>query len=327
MWDEYGGSAFDWDRIVASFDNAHPTHQYRWTMPGQKNCKVRHLLYVSSPGSSPTAAIQLLHKQSHGLINYFRSDGGLAGDHSTLRELSKWLNDSQRCKRWYLRVFSRAVHIESEVAWFNSSNFLPVQVRIHSGLSAMLTLSNPYRGTYSGNWKHNLARGVKKGLVVCDADMPSLNELISIYKELETVKNIGVQFNENELKHLMCSFGSNLVVAGIRSSSGELLSVRAALCFGGKAYDLLAATSEAGRLQYASNLAFHTLLEKCAGMGIVFYDCAGIDPVNGKGVMQFKMGAGGAKFEYGGEWELASKNYIRIAANALLRLKLALKKK
>jgi Acetyltransferase (GNAT) domain len=323
MWTEYTGSDFEWDRIVASFSNAHPTHQYHWTVPPRNPDTVRRLLFIPVQTETPTAAIQFLHKKMRWGLHYFRSDGGLAGNHSALAELPLWLKTNIGCKFWYLRVFSRVTQTPSDVAQFRLAKFSPVKVKIHAGVSAKISLASPYCATYSGNWKHNLARALKKKLVVSFSETPPIEALMSIFKELETAKNIGNQFAENELRHLMSAFGPNLIVASVKSSSGELLSVRAALLLGTKAFDLLAVTSDAGRTQYASNLAFHALLEKCASEGVTFYDCAGIDQVNGKGVMQFKMGAGGEIFDYGGEWELASKNYIRAGVSALMKVKLS----
>lgn len=327
MWTEYTGSDFEWDRLVASFSNAHPSHQYHWTVPAGNPDTVRRLLFIPAQTKTPTAAIQLLHKKMRLGLHYFRSDGGLAGDHFALAELPLWLKTNIGCKFWYLRVFSRVTQTPSDVAQFRLAKFSPVNIRIHTGVSAKISLTNPYCATYSGNWKHNLARAVKKKLVVSFSETPPLEALMSIYKELETAKNISNQFAVNELRHLMSAFGPNLIMASVKSSSGELLSVRAALLLGTKAFDLLAVTNDAGRTQYASNLAFHSLLEKCASDGVTFYDCAGIDQVNGKGVMQFKIGAGGELFDYGGEWELASSGAIRAAVSTLMKLKLALKKK
>ena len=327
MWTEYTGSDLEWDRIVASFSNAHPTHQYHWTVPPRNPDTVRRLLFTPAQTKTPTAAIQLLHKKIRLVLHYFRSDGGLAGDHSALAELPQWLKTNIGCKLLYLRVFSRVTQTPSNVAQFRLAKFSPVKVRIHTGVSAKITLTSPYCATYSGNWKHNLARALKKKLVVSFSETPPVEALMAIYKELETVKNISNQFADSELRHLMSAFGPNLIMASVKSSSGELLSVRAALIMGTKAFDLLAATSDAGRTQYASNLAFHALLEKCASEGVTFYDCAGIDQVNGKGVMKFKIGAGGELFDYGGEWELAANRAIRAAVSTLMKLKLALKKK
>ena len=155
MWSEYTGSAVEWDQIVASFDNAHPTHQYHWTIPDQKKSATCHLLYLPRNSNRPTAAIQLLHKQHVLGLHYFRADGGLAGDHSALTDLPNWVQASARHRPWYLRVFSRAVLVPNDVLQFKSAGFTPVETKIHTGISAMITLSTPYSGTYSGNWKHD----------------------------------------------------------------------------------------------------------------------------------------------------------------------------
>jgi hypothetical protein len=325
MWTEYSGSDFEWDKLVTSFENSHPSHLFHWTMATGRNGLVRRLVFSPAEGKPPTAVIQFLQKTLNFGWFYFRSDGGLAGDHSALSSLPAWASHTSGHKHWYLRVFSRTNRSAASTIEFQSAGFAPVENRIHTGLSAQINLTNPHLGAYTGNWKHNLARSQKKNLVISFPDAPSLGDLVSIFRNLQTIKNIGEQFSQAELHHIISAFGAKLIMVQVHSPTGQLLSVRAALVAGAKAFDLLAATSDSGRAQYASNLAFHRLLAKCAGMGVTFYDCAGIDPRHGKGVMQFKMGAGGLPFEYAGEWECSSNRFTGVIMNAAVKLKLWLK--
>jgi hypothetical protein len=326
MWNEFNGSPDEWDAIVMSFDNHHPTHCYNWGNIQSSGRKVYRLVY--SPGSNhpPTSAIQLMHRKLAPGLHYLRSDGGLSGDYSSLDKLKLLITTKVGHSNWCLRMFIRGTRGPKLLASLLGAEFHPSLSRIHTGLSAALELRSPYLSNYSGNWKHNLSRARKRNLNSAIVHKISPSELAKIYRELELAKNIGEQFSPAEIQLITESLGTNLIASEVRSASGELISVRAAIIAGSKAFDLIAATNNQGRSNYASNLALHNLLEACANQGVQWYDFAGIDPQNGKGVMNFKLGAGATPFEYMGEWDYSPKNWVRNLANALMFLKLRSKR-
>lgn len=322
MWTEFFGGADEWDNLVVGLTTYHPTHLFHWVSHNPPGTKALRLCYSPTPGAPPSAAIQMLKKKAAWGGPYFRSDGGIAGDFSTLPALTAWIESQEKKNWWYLRVLHRCERRAEDIVHCQAARFKPVLTRIHSGLSAQIPLTKPYVAKYSGNWRHNFARSMKKNLTVTHTHTPKYEELIEIYRQLEKTKGIAEQFSEDDLRHLSSSFGKNLLVAEVRNDQGQLISIRAALLLGKTAFDLFAATNELGRTSYASNLAFHSLLERSSELGVEAYDCAGLDPEHGKGVMQFKQGAGGAAFEYAGEWDCSSKPLIRILFNGLLMLKL-----
>lgn len=322
MWTEFKGMPDEWDRLVVSFDNHHPTHCYHWGDLHGQGRQIYRLVFTPVQTQKPTAAIQLVYRTLAPGFHYLRSDGGLAGDHSSLGDLKIFITTKIGSSNWYLRIFSRSSRSAQEIASFQSSSFNPPMSRIHTGISAGMELRSPYSGHYSGNWKHNLSRAKKRNLTVAIVHKISPSELAGIYRELELAKNIGEQFSHTELQVITEAFAANLIAAEVRTASGELLSIRAAIILGEKAFDLIAATNNQGRTSYASNLALHNLLEACANKGVQSYDFAGIDPEHGKGVMNFKLGTGATPFEYVGEWDFSPHTWVRLLANTLLCLKL-----
>jgi hypothetical protein len=322
MWTDFEATPDDWDKIASSFDNYHPTHCYHWGTFQSTGCKILRLAYISEKSHKPTALIQLTQKALPLGITYLRSDGGLAGDYSTLRSLTEFITSKVGNSNWFIRIFNRSLRSPEATMNLYAASFVHPLTRIHTGLSASLALANPYTDRYSGNWRHNLARGKKRNLFVHIAKKFSLAEVAAVYRELETAKNIGEQFSSSELEIIANSFGANLLVSEVRSGDNKLLSIRAALILGLKAFDLLAATTHLGRESYASNLALDELLRRCAEIGVESYDFAGLDPFRGKGVMQFKLGTGALASEYNGEWDFAPKPWIRLIINGLLFFKL-----
>ena len=326
MWTEFSGTPDEWDALVAGLSHCHPTHLFHWLSLSSSGVTPLRLLFLPGPGVPPLAAIQLCKKRATWGGPYFRSDGGIAGDFATLPALLAWIKTRENKKWWYLRIFHRRERCADDIVHCQAAGFKPVLTRIHTGLSAVIRLTKPYVAKYSGNWRHNFSRSMKKNLSIAYTHEPKFEDVVAIYRQLEETKGLAVQFSEDELRHLTGSFAKNLLVAEVRNEQGLLLSLRAALLVNKTAFDLFAATNELGRTSYASNLAFHGLLEKCAEQGIEFYDCAGLDPEHGKGVMQFKQGAGGVAFEYAGEWDYGSRKFIQILFNGLLMLKLLVKK-
>lgn len=326
MWTEFFGGADEWNALITGLDAYHPTHLFQWVSHTPPRTTGLRLVYSPSPGAPPSAAVQLFKKRAMWGGPYFRSDGGIAGDFSTLPALIAWFESRETGKWWYLRLFHRCERRADNILHCLASGFRPVLTRIHSGLSAQIRLTKPYAAKYSGNWRHNFARGLKKGLTVTYTHTPQCEEVIEIYRQLEKTKGLSEQFREDDLRHLCSNFGKSLLVAEVRNDQGQLLSLRAALLLGKTAFDLFAATNEVGRTSYASNVAFHSLLERSSELGAEVYDCAGIDPEHGKGVMQFKQGAGGSTFEYVGEWDYGSRPFLQILFNGLLMLKLLAKK-
>jgi lipid II:glycine glycyltransferase (peptidoglycan interpeptide bridge formation enzyme) len=84
---------------------------------------------------------------------------------------------------------------------------------------------------------------------------------------------------------------------------------------GNRAYDILAASTDAGRKQYSSYLLIWEILKWCKNMNIEYLDISGIDPYSHKGIYNFKKGIGGNFVEYIGEWELFNNWLLGLIVN------------
>ena len=90
-----------------------------------------------------------------------------------------------------------------------------------------------------------------------------------------------------------------------------MLALRGAVVIGSFGFDFLAATSDDGRKNYASNVALHHLLDVLATRGVTAYDFGGVDYHANKGVYDFKHGAGGTEHSYVGEFEMVRPRILR----------------
>ena len=76
--------------------------------------------------------------------------------------------------------------------------------------------------------------------------------------------------------------------------------------------------SEPTRLRRISYAVFWMLAETCFQLGIKEFDLSGIDPVNNRGVYDFKKGTGADQIDFQGEWEIASPKILRTIASKLI---------
>jgi lipid II:glycine glycyltransferase (peptidoglycan interpeptide bridge formation enzyme) len=104
---------------------------------------------------------------------------------------------------------------------------------------------------------------------------------------------------------------------------GTTQAIRGAVLCGTTGFDFLAATSNEGRKTYASNVALHFLLGELAGRGAVTYDFGGVDPVENKGVYDFKHGAGGLEHAYVGEFETSYPRFVRPILSTIIAFRVA----
>lgn len=196
------------------------------------------------------------------------------------------------------------------------------RTRLSSGQSLIYDTSSPEPARLAAcgrNWRHNLRRSQKRDLVFERWESPDPAALRSLYASMEEHKALAMQYSEAALRALLASLGEHLLVYRCRSSDGELQSVRACAWLGTRAWDMLAATSVAGRKSYASYGVFWALLEDCHRRGIGAYDLSGVDPEGNKGVYDFKRGTGAALIEYSGEWERARPKWLAWPADWLMR--------
>ncbi len=190
-----------------------------------------------------------------------------------------------------------------------------------SEMSMILKLSQgqAIEESMSSNWKHNFKRGLKRNIKIERWLTPNVNEMYTIYNEMEILKSLNEQFSKQELISIISEFSDKLVVFKALNSKNELIGFRGCLIFGNIALDFLAAVNEEARKVYCSHLLLHTLIKFCSQAGIIQYDMGGVDPIKALGVYNFKRGIGAKEVEYMGEWEKATFNILKVFINYYIR--------
>jgi len=135
---------------------------------------------------------------------------------------------------------------------------------------------------------------------------------------MEQFKSLPEQYRHEELQQIFKQSAQKIIVYRAIDESGNLLAIRAAAICGNIAMDLLAAAGASARKVYASHATLWALLDHCCQLGLIEYDLSGVDPINNKGVYDFKQGTGANLVECVGEWEWANLPGLCHAVNWLI---------
>lgn len=122
------------------------------------------------------------------------------------------------------------------------------------------------------------------------------DDIISLYKDLKEIKNLKSSevLDEHYIKSIFDLFSDELLVLKILNLEGFCIGIRGVIIHKNYAFDIFAATNSEGRSVGCSYVLIGELLKRLDEMEIIeFYDLNGVDPINNKGVFDFKNGLNG----------------------------------
>ncbi len=319
-WISFDGSANEWDLAVASLGGSF--HQsYAW---GEyRGARGWQLLRATGRDESLTivAMAQMLVRRRFGATIIW-IPGGVAGDcRCWAGSLPKFLR-SRFGPATYCRLNILSENLPNIENTLTVGGWSRPGARLVTGLSLELDLRRSMQerlNLASANWRHNLRRSGKYGLIIEPWPKPDAGQMAAIYRDMQDYKRIGQQYSEADLRTMLGALGERLLVFRCLDSEGNLLAFRAAGIFSGRGWDLLAAAARAARKVYASYAVFWALLEACREEGAHTYDLGGVDPLANKGVFDFKRGTGARMVEYVGEWEWSNLPLLAPAVGLLMR--------
>jgi lipid II:glycine glycyltransferase (peptidoglycan interpeptide bridge formation enzyme) len=249
--------------------------------------------------------------------------GGPAGDLTCCDSTFRQVLQSQLAERFiFLRMNALRYTALQDEEILSQTGWKRSKYRLTTGLSMdySLVADDAQRMVNaSSNWRHNLKRSAKYGLTVERWDNPNPEKIMQIYQAMETLKGLEQQHSFDEIQSLIQTMGDKLLMFRCLDQSGNLIALRAAGLLGNQAWDLLAAAAPPARKVYASHALFWALTTACKQMGATHYDLSGIDPINNKGVYDFKNGTGAEQKQYLGEWEWANLPGLCWLANVVMR--------
>jgi hypothetical protein len=319
-WSSFNGAASEWDDALVTlggdFYQSHAWGEYRSATGWQ----LLRAIGADECDAVVAMAQMLVRRRLGATIIWI--PGGAAGDcRSWAVSLPHFLR-----RRFgpvtYCRANILSEHVMQLENTLPSGGWRRPGARLGTGLSLELDLrqSAPERiSLASANWRHNLKRSGKYGLIIEPWPQPDARQMAAVYRDMEDYKGLVQQYSEADLGAMIGSLGERLLVYRCLDSAGNLLAFRAAGVFRGRGWDLLAAAAPAGRKVYASHAVLWALLEACRERGARSYDLGGVDPVSNKGVFDFKRGIGARMIQYTGEWEWAGVPLLAPAVGLMMK--------
>jgi hypothetical protein len=252
--------------------------------------------------------------------------GGPLGEQSEItQDLVEAIRNITRVNYVYVRLNlleeSNMISLQS----LKKNHWHQVSTKLSTGLSLIYGLNEDEptrRSALSSNWSRNLRRGESRNSAPYLWTEVSAEIISNLYKKLSEYKDLtetGDIPNAATIDSLIKCCNGELRVFRCDDDSGNPLAVRGALIFGDKAWDIFAAVSTQGRKQYSSYVTAWSLLNHCGAENCKTYDLSGIDPINNKGVYDFKHGTGATEIKYIGEWESGSPVFVKPIVSRLLK--------
>lgn len=318
-WERFEGSDAEWDSALGAASDACAFQGSRWAAhkadSGWSAVRLR----------SKTAIAQFLVKRAGPGVAVAWARGGPAGAISAVDPgLLAALRAAAGTPLVYARLCSyRPVSTGDERA-LRAAGWTRCRYPLDKDTTMILDLSpDPARieESLTANWRHNLKRGRKRCASVRLWENPRPAEMASVYRAMESFKNMTRQHDEGALRSMIERLAGSLVVFRADDENGDPIALRAATVEHGRAWDLLAATSPAGRKSYAAYAVFWEQILECRRRGAAAIDLGGVDPEGNKGVFDFKRGTGAAMIRFLGEWDAAAPPPLRPLAQAVIKLR------
>lgn len=246
-------------------------------------------------------------------------EGGPVGDLSACDEsLQQAMKATTGLKRFYFRFrCDRRRHIEdvlrlTAMGW--NVSWSPLTSNYSMSLD-LLPEEDRLLANCDRNWRRNLRRADESNLTIRQWLDARVDEVLSVYSSMQEAKGLDEQLSRREVEELLRKLKQQLVLYRCDDAQGNVLSLLGCMVAGDQACAVFWATSEAGRKVHASYAVFWELVRHCRRIGVKSYDLAGIDPVRNHGVYRFKRATGAEPIEYLGEWDCASRPWLRWFGN------------
>ena len=246
-------------------------------------------------------------------------EGGPVGDLSLCDEsLQAAMKETTGLRHLYCRFRCDRERFVEDALKLSAQGWNRSWFNLTSSFSMTLDLSKDEAKTLAAadqNWRRNLRRANEANLSVREWLNPNVDEVLSVYTSMQTVKGLEEQHSREEVEQLLKKFQQSLILYRCDDEQGELVSLLGWVAFGKRAWALFWATSEQGRKVHASFGIFWAIVQHCQRLGLQSCDLAGIDPIRNNGVYRFKKATGALPLEYLGEWDWATSGWLKWLGN------------
>ncbi|MGZ8846940.1 MAG: lipid II:glycine glycyltransferase FemX [Pyrinomonadaceae bacterium] len=308
-----------WDRTLKTFVDCSPYQSYAWGEYRRAlGWEPRRWMAFDEKEKVVAMMQGCLRRYPFG-VGLVWCEGGPIGDLTVCDDsLQKAITVSTGLNRAYCRFrCDRRRNIE-DVLRLTAEGWNPSWSPLTSNYSMSLDLTQEEDRLLAGcdrNWRRNLRRAEEGDLTIRQWMDANVDEVLSVYTSMQEVKGLNEQLSRKEVEELLRNLKQQLVLYRCDDQNHEVVSLLGCMVAGDQACAVFWATSEAGRKLHASYATFWAIVQHCRRIGIRSYDLAGIDPVRNHGVYRFKRATGATPIEYLGEWDWASRPWLRWFGN------------
>ena len=326
IWDEADSR---WDLIISHFSDGSIYQTTKWAKH-KESSGWQVIRLIKFDQNLPVTAAQCLFRRGPlGSVVVWVAGGPIGDIDSVSSDFVNIVKQQTSARFLYIRVAvmrqtdAASANVLTTQGWRQSSAIIGTRSSLIHSLDAEESIR---RSRCSSNWKRNLKRSAQNEGLTYIWESPDGNSISDAYAQMDEFKDIkGVSLarSSDDLQSVINTFGDSLILVRSDDKDGAPLAIRGALLFNETAWDFIAVTTPAGRKKYASHAVFWALAEQCFQLGIKQFDLGGIDPVNNRGVYDFKKGTGTAQVDYLGEWETSSPLWFRGIASRLISRKVS----
>lgn len=320
-WQVWEGTADAWDGLLIQFPDYTIYQSHAWGKH-RSHFGWRPVRLVAREAADIIAMAQILVRSYPLGIGVVWVPGGPLGDADLWGlGLQRAIHHVAGVRFSYCRLNSMRQSLPNDELKLTAQGWRPSRASLNTRLSLLYhpALDEDVRlKQCSGNWRHNLRRSAKHGSRAYQWTNPDPDEVMATYISMQDHKKLKAQTSREEIESLITAFGEQCLLVRCDDEHGNLLALRGALVLGEKALDIFAAATPAGRKVYASHATFWELMKQCATRSVKLYDMSGVDPVNNRGVYDFKKGTGAQDLCYLGEWEYAKPSIFGALAGEII---------
>ncbi len=308
-----------WDERLLRLEDYSPFQSYAWG-EYQRALGWKPYRWVALNEQGETVAMMLGLLRRYPLkIGLLWSEGGPIGDLSACdQSLQAAISKTTGLKRIYCRFRCDRQREVEDALRLTAQGWCRSWFALTTSYSMNLSLTIEEKDLLARcerNWRRNLLRGQGNKLTIEEWTNPSVDDIVSTYESMQSLKGLDEQHSREEFEQLLKKLKEHIVIYRCTDRAGHLVSVHGWLIFGRRATAVLSATTERGRELRASYPVVWALIRHCLRLNVQSCDLAGIDPVINPGVYRFKKGTGAVEVEYLGEWDWASRPWLQWFGN------------
>ena len=308
-----------WDEALTRFDQFSPFQSYAWGEQRRALGWTPYRWLACNDENEIVAMMQGYVRRYPFGIGLVWSEGGPTGDLSLFDDgFAKAVKEATGLRSIYYRFrCDRPRQIEDALRLSAQGWTIPWSPLTPNYTMTIDVSRTPEEllASCERNWRRNLKRSTECNLSVKEWFDATAEEVVEVYRSMETVKGLEEQHSLAEVEQLLSHLRDNIVLYRCDDADGRLVSLMGCLVAGDRACLVLSATGPHGRDTHASYAIFWHLIQHCQRIGLREFDFAGIDPVRNPGVYRFKRAAGGVPVELLGEWDWASRPWLRWLGN------------